>query len=510
MRTGAGPNVGAVSLTRAWGVLLAAVALLAAGCGGGEAEGTKAGGDAAPVTLRIGTDDGPGRRSGEQIEEFARQVEALTDGQVRIEPVWQAAGDTGADDWDQKVARLVVDGELDLGLIPARAWDTEGVTTLRALNAPFLVTSDEMTARVVTSDVADDMLAGLDPIGVRGLALLPEGMRIVVSFGDPLLSPDDFTGALLRVPASATTYATFEALGAFPDDVTANDAAIAAGDVDGAETSLSLALTTLPAPVRSATGNVLLWPKVNSLVINSERYDGLSEETREALGQAAAATRDWAVETVPHVAEEAAAFCEAGGTIVLASPGDLAALQAATAPVVDEMRRDDQTRAIIQAIDDLPTSGDVPVPAVQACDGASGGVGVRTEPLTAPGASGELPPGTYRVEMTEAYLRSIGLSEEDVYINAGTYTWTLDGGRWTRVDQPLNENVGNNVCEGYYDVVGGRFTASAVTKPGRGECAPTLWSATWTFQDGTLTWTDVDPPGFALYFTGEAGWVQVG
>ena len=30
-------------------------------------------------------------------------------------------------------------GELEMGLIPARAWDTEGVTSLRALHAPFLV-----------------------------------------------------------------------------------------------------------------------------------------------------------------------------------------------------------------------------------------------------------------------------------------------------------------------------------------------------------------------------------
>jgi TRAP-type C4-dicarboxylate transport system substrate-binding protein len=497
-----------VSLTRAAGVLVAAVAVLAAGCAGGDAAGTKAGGDAAPVTLQIGTDDGPGRRTGEQIEEFARQVEELTEGQVRIEPVWQAAGDTGADDWDQKVARLVVDGELDLGLVPARAWDTEGVTTLRALNAPFLVTSDELTAEVVRSDVADTMLAGLEPVGVRGLALLPESIRFVASVGEPLLSPDDFAGTLLRVPASATTYAFFEALGATPDDVTANDAAIASGEVDGVETSF--ALLGSEWPTATVTGNLPLWPKVNSLVVNAERFDSLPARTREALERAATATRDWAIDTTPGVAEEAAAFCESGRAVVLASSDDLMAIEQATAAVLVDLRRDEDTGAIIEAIESIAAEGDFPAPQVAECDGETAGAGGLDEPLTAPGDPGDLPAGSYRVELTPDYLRAIGLSEDDVYINAGVYTWTFEGGRWSRVDQPLNENVGNNSCEGFYDVDGSRFAASAATKPGRGECAPTLWSATWTLNGDTLTWTDVDPPGYALYFTGESGWQRIG
>src|SRR5215217_484677 len=104
-------------------------------------------GETAPVTLRIGTNDDPGKPGAAQIEEFSRQVQELSKGQVRIEPVWRAAGD--ADDWDQVVARRVVRGDLDMGMIPARAWDTEGVTSLRALHAPFLVTSDDLAGQIV-------------------------------------------------------------------------------------------------------------------------------------------------------------------------------------------------------------------------------------------------------------------------------------------------------------------------------------------------------------------------
>ena len=77
-------------------MVLAAVAASMAlvACAGGSG-GDKAGGEAAPVTLRIGTDDDPGRPGAAQIEEFSRQVQELSKGQVRIEPVWRAAGDFG-------------------------------------------------------------------------------------------------------------------------------------------------------------------------------------------------------------------------------------------------------------------------------------------------------------------------------------------------------------------------------------------------------------------------------
>ena len=92
------------------------------------------------------------------------------------------------------------------------------------------------------------MLAGLEKVGVTGLALLPEGLRHVFSFGDPLLTPDDFKGELIRVSASDTAYATFTALGATPDDVTANSDAISNGQVAAAESSYAGAASSLPEP----------------------------------------------------------------------------------------------------------------------------------------------------------------------------------------------------------------------------------------------------------------------
>ena len=59
---------------------VAAVLVLAACGGAGE---DKSGGDTAPVTLRLATDDRPGRVGAAHVEEFARLVDELWTGSCR-------------------------------------------------------------------------------------------------------------------------------------------------------------------------------------------------------------------------------------------------------------------------------------------------------------------------------------------------------------------------------------------------------------------------------------------
>jgi TRAP-type C4-dicarboxylate transport system substrate-binding protein len=346
-------------------------ALVLAACSGSGSIGNKAGGDAAPVTaapvtLRIGTDDGPERPGGAQIQEFARQVQQRSRGQVRIEPVWHAVGEN-ADDWDQAVARKVVRGDLDMGMIPARAWDTEGVTTLRALHAPFLVTTDQLVAGIVKSELAPEMLAGLEKTGVTGLALLPEGLRHVFAFRHPPLSPADYRGMAIRSPLSKTTYAALQALGAKPDDFGGQDVeeSIKSGQIGGAETSFALA-GNLPAPT-TAVGNVTFFPKVNSLVINSKVLKGLTEDQRAVLHEAAQHTVDWAITATGSDAEAAKQYCASGGRIALASRADLARLQRAVQPVYQQLEQDAATKAMIARIRSLAGQPGPAPTAVKGC-----------------------------------------------------------------------------------------------------------------------------------------------
>lgn len=309
--------------------------------------------------LRIATDDEPGRPAADQIEEFSRQVKERSGGQLLIEPVWKAVGED-KDDWDQAVARRVIAGDFDMGLIPARAWDTEGVDSFAALHAPFLVTSNALLAKVAEPAIADEMLSDLDKVGVSGMALFPEGTRLLFAFGKPVLKPADLSGKIVRAPRSDATYSLLQALGAEPDDLVGEGfpEGIANGKVVAAESSF-VGARSLPAPT-TAAANLVLYSKLNSLVVNAKIFQGLSEAQRQLLTEAAAATRIWATEAMTSAADDATAFCLNGGTVINAATAEVAAFKAAGAGVYRKLEADPDTKARIARIRELAASAPAP------------------------------------------------------------------------------------------------------------------------------------------------------
>jgi TRAP-type C4-dicarboxylate transport system substrate-binding protein len=469
--------------TRTYTPLLAAVAasLLLSACTGASASGDsaggdKAGGDSAPVTLRIGTDDTPGRPGAEQVEQFAKEVDQRSEGRITIEPVWQAAG-ASVDDWDQAVAHMVIDGEVDVGMIPARAWDTEGVTTLRALHAPFLVTTEDVVAHIVTSDLADEMLAGLDAVGVTGLALLPEGFRHLFVFGDPPASLPNLGGKVVRAPTSDTTYATLTALGGRPDDLGADNAAYQRGIGDGsiiaAESSFALA-ATIQAPT-TAVGDVTLFPKVNSLVVNTDVFDALSPDQQRVLEDAAQATIGWAIEQTPSDVDLAAQYCANGGRIVSAD-ADRDELRQAVQPVFDELEQDEATATMIDQIEAI--ASDAAPATIPPCHGSRGDTDTSSE--VAAGQDG-FPDGVYRMEMPVEVLLDAGVDEVDAYNHAGMWTLTFEDGRFQE-----------SSCIGTYTVEDARVVIRLGDDADCGTAAgKVLFSAGWTTDGDQLQFSDV-------------------
>lgn len=479
-------------------VAITVVALAATACSSsGEGEANKAGGSGTPIVLKVGTDDFPPRPAAAQIEEFGRRVAELSDDFIRIEPVWRA-GD--GEDWDQVVARKVMDGTLDMGNVPTRAWDVEGVTSLQALNAPFLITSDALLDEVVSSDLAGEMMAGLEDVGVVGLALLPESLRRPFGFPGPLLGPGDYAGGTIRAPLSAATELMFSALGAAttgadPDfDTQIGIEAQFGLDVDG-----------------QATGNVTFYPKVEVLVVNADVFTGLTDDQRSILQQAAAETRDWAIENRTGDLEAAAEFCDEGGTIVLASDADLAALREAVEPVYAKLTEDADTAEFIAEIENLKAS-------------------ITTEPLVVPdGCTGPAPAhdaaiaegtddpsvlnGTYRLEWTADDLFEALLApptplqppppdveqqiRTDAEQNAGVVRLTFEDGRFDQVWES-GQSPGDN-CPGTYAVTENRVTMVASTDAAQWDCGhdsrgELLVDAAWERKDGELILSDFVPP----------------
>ncbi len=420
-----------------------------------------------PLVLRLGTADGPEAPSAEMIQHLASEVDTLSDGSITIRPVWNAEGE-GVPRWDQVVAKLVMDGHVDLGVVPSRAWDELGVSSLRALTTPFLITDDEVAAEVVQGPLADRLMSGLDAVGVEGLALYPEGLRHPFGYTRALRGPGDYAGGTIRAAFSRTTYALFDALGA-----TAVDDEPDPTTQVGAESSYRL------TPAGTATGNVTFFPKVNALVINAGVRATLTHEQWGILTEAAGETRDWVVDTLPTDAQAAAAYCQETGKIAAATPGQVAALESAAAPVVADLRRDATTAGLIDDISRLTEASDAPAPVTACTDHVSD----KASELN----------GVYTFTLTADAEREGGVSDQgDIDENAGDFTATFADGTWNLAQV---YSTGPHVGQTWHGTGGYTYSAGHLRW---------FWgheSGQWTdadvtiSDDGSLTFSNVDDGG---------------
>jgi TRAP-type C4-dicarboxylate transport system substrate-binding protein len=384
---------------------------------------------------------------------------------------------------------MAVSGELDMALVPARAWDTEGVTSLRALHAPFLVTSEELVEQVVTSELAGEMLAGLDAVDLTGLALIPEGLRHIFVFGESDQVSFDLADKVVWTPRSETAYALYSALGATPDSSNSTDRnqGVEDGSIAAAESSFPIA-GFLPA-ASSASGNMTLYPKVNSIVVNNEAFDALGDDQQQALRDAAARTVEWAVEEMPSESDGAAVFCRNGGRVVDAPDAVVTAATNAADPVYDELERDETTKVLIQRIREMKQA--LPNPSTVAPCGpepaAPTDAGAKSE--------GEFPEGVYRMELTLDALLEAGLDRPTAGEHAGTWEMTFDDGSLRIKD--TNTATGRVTTDnGVYCVADGRVTLGLLgTPPACGD----FWNAAWEVSGDTLKFVDVTTDsGFQL------------
>lgn len=203
--------------------------------------------------------------------------------------------------------------------------------------------------------------------GVVGLTLWPEDLRhpfAFETFGKTFLSPEDFAGTTIRAIPSSVTWAMIKALGATPIFENNYGPEVEAGRIQGAESGL-LQGASLPVPA-TATGNVIFFPKFQVLFANRDAFERLSNEQRNILREAAAATQRKAIAEHPREVDAATAWCAEGGSIVLASDEQVSAFEEAAQPVFDQIEQDPLNAELIAAIRDLKTNTETS-PGAEAC-----------------------------------------------------------------------------------------------------------------------------------------------
>jgi TRAP-type C4-dicarboxylate transport system substrate-binding protein len=399
-------------------VALAVIAVVVAGgCGGGGGTGDKAGGSGEPVVLRMANAYGD-LQTAPVVEQFVSQVEARSGGNLRIQ-VTSRWGDY-ADDAEQQVVRAVAAGKADLGWAGARVFDTIGVTSFQALQAPMLIDSYALEQAVAASDLPGQMLQGLDKVGVRGLGVLPDSLRKPIAVKHPVLGLGDWRGITFGTLKSAGQAQAIRSLGATPMEVfrRSRNEALLDGRLQGLE--MDLFVYERGGPVRPApyvTANVTLWPQMDVLFANPSRLGALTGQQRGWLQQAAQDAAGRAAALADRDAQSLKNACRSGARFATASPADLAALRGAFAPVYASLERDPPTKAFIERIQALKRSAPAGAPlAIPAgCTGKA--------PEQPAAHAGTVPAdlnGTYRYLLTKDDARKVGDPEVDQFPHVNT------------------------------------------------------------------------------------------
>ena len=403
------------TIGRAIGVLaLALVLLLVAGCS--SSSSNKAGGKQArkPVVLTLANYESD---AGE-LDRFTSAVARLSHGAIRIDV--KSGWRLGQVRFENGLIGDVRSGKADLGVVGSRAWDSVGVTSLRALVAPLLIDSYALQDRILRSPLMREMLKGLRPLGLVGVGVLPGPLRKPLGITRPLLGPSDYERLRIGVQQSRVADATMRALGATPVWFAAQ--APIAG-LDGIEQHiLSIRGNQYDRVGKYLTTNVSLWPRSLVVFANRRAFAALTGAQRRILRQALTAAIPAQTATIRDAerSEGIADLCRVGRLRFLtASPANIAALRRAVQPVYDQIERDPQTRQFVDQITAMRREV-VPEPAPH-CAPSSRHVS----------AVGPLD-GVYRFTITAADVPR-GTAPE----NYGKFTFVIDRGRFAQTQENM-------------------------------------------------------------------------
>jgi TRAP-type C4-dicarboxylate transport system substrate-binding protein len=388
----------------------------------------------------------PPTRSGQAVDPVALTSVSSGAGGVGPDVLAQLVEDTKADpvqvgeptradysnDVEGDTIKAVQDGTFDIAVVRAGRLAQAGATSLAILQTPFLVTSNEQADAVSADPVADDLMAGLDDIGLTGIALVPGGLRHPFGYSRALYGPDDYRGTVINTIYGSGAEPTLAALGATADNSVDTERADKArsGELRGIEVSLQQqAAADRPAVV---TSNVTFYEKFDVVVVRSDTWNGLTSAQQDALRAAAVAAGRTAISARDTEAAGLERWCRTpGAASVVADDDQLAALHTALQSVIDDALALPGAAAIADRVSAL--APDQPPPSGATCGSldADGNVtsgedaeAANEYEVTRTGPQDVLD-GVWRMVADRQQMLDAGISPQDAGANDGVWTLTI-------------------------------------------------------------------------------------
>lgn len=245
--------------------------------------------------LRLGHDQVTKHTYHTTAQFFAKRVEELTDGEVKV--LVSPAATLGT---ETSMLQEVVSGNLDLS-ISTTANASSFVQGFGMLSVSYLFADGEHFKKAVVDEqfnaLIDEMIENQDP-GFRRVATITPGARSVYNTFGPVDELDDISGKRMRVMASPVESKVWGELGTLPVAVPFGDiyTGMQTGLIDAAENSPGSYVLNKHyevAPYFSITEHQ--WP-ISLIFVGEETWAELSEEHRAAIVQAGEETASFGVD----------------------------------------------------------------------------------------------------------------------------------------------------------------------------------------------------------------------
>ena len=162
-----------------------------------------------------------------------------------------------------------------------------GVKEFEVFDLPYIFDNSDDLHKVTAGPVGQQLLAKLEPKGIKGLAYWDNGFKSF-SLNSPMKAPADLKGKKMRIQSSKVLEEQMRALGSLPQVMAFSEVyqALQTGVVDGTENPISNLYTQKMHEVQKHLTMTEHGYLGYAVIVNKKFWDGLPADVRGQLEEA--------------------------------------------------------------------------------------------------------------------------------------------------------------------------------------------------------------------------------
>lgn len=250
--------------------------------------------------------------AGQAAVEFAKEVEELSNGTIKINVFTDGALGNTNESWAS-----LASGDLDICILGQEGIDAYA-PEYAFLISPFLLQDMDHVKAVLDSEIGDGLKQKYRDAGIETLAFHYRDVRVMAADKE-VTTADDVSGLKLRLPGMTTFVEAWSALGAVPTTVAMAElyTALQTGVAESCEGGYEQMVTLKIYEVQDYIINTEHEYEHTYLNINKDLFDSMSENQQNILLECGAKWMAWADELSASSREDYKQECIDGGMTYL-------------------------------------------------------------------------------------------------------------------------------------------------------------------------------------------------